>query len=44
MPRKSQSPEPIVAKLRQTEVLIAQGKTVAVPCREAGITERTYYR
>jgi putative transposase len=44
MPRKSQSPEQIIAKLRQIEVLIAQGKTVAVACREAGITEQTYYR
>ena len=44
MPRKSQSPEQIIAKLRQIEVLIAQGNTVAMACREAGITEQTYYR
>ena len=44
MPRKSRSPEQILAKLRQIEVLVSQGNTVAMACREAGITEQTYYR
>ncbi len=44
MPRKSRSPEQILAKLRQIEVLVSQGNTVAQACREAGITEQTYYR
>ena len=44
MPRKSPSPEQIIAKLRQIEVLIAQGNTVAMACREASVTEQTYYR
>ena len=30
--------EQIVTKLRQIEVLQAQGKTIAVACREAGTT------
>jgi putative transposase len=30
--------------LRQIEVGIANGKTHPVACREAGITEQTYYR
>ena len=44
MPKKSFSPEQIIAKLRQIEVLVAQGKSVAIACKEAGISEQTYYR
>ncbi len=44
MPRKSRSPEQILATLRQIEILVSQGNTVAMACREAGITEQTYYR
>ncbi len=44
MPRKRLSAEQIVTKLRQIEVLQAQGKTIAVACREAGTTEQSYYR
>jgi transposase-like protein len=41
---KKYSPEQIVSLLRQIEVGIANGKTHPVACREAGITEQTYYR
>ena len=34
----------IVGKLRQADVLIAQGKTVPEVCREIGVTSQTYYR
>jgi putative transposase len=44
MPRKSFTPEQIITKLRQIEVLIAQGKPVGIACKEAGISEQTYYR
>ena len=44
MPKKRFTPEPIVGKLRQIEVLISQGKTVPVACREAGIVDQTFYR
>ena len=44
MPKKTFTPEQIVGKLRQIEVLISQGKTVPVACREAGIVEQTFYR
>ena len=44
MPKKSFSPEQIIAKLRQIEVLVAQGNSVAVACKEAEISEQTYYR
>ena len=44
MPRKSFTPEQIIAKLRQIEVLISQGQSVAGGCRAAGISEQSYYR
>ncbi len=44
MPKKTFTPEQIVGKLRQIEVLVSQGKTVPMACREAGIVDQTYYR
>lgn len=44
MPKKMFTPEQIVGKLRQIEVLIGQGKKVPLACREAGIVEQTFYR
>jgi transposase-like protein len=37
-------PEEIVAKLRQVDVLVSQGRTVADAVRSIGVTEVTYYR
>ena len=34
----------IVAKLRQTDVLIGKGKTVPEVCREIDVSQQTYYR
>jgi transposase-like protein len=42
--RKAHTPEEIVAKLRQAEVLVGQGKTVAEAVRAIGVTEPSYYR
>jgi hypothetical protein len=39
MSRKRHRPEEIVAKLRQVEVLTAQGRTVAEAIRSIGVTE-----
>ena len=44
MARKHHKPEEIVAKLRQVEVLLAQGKSAAEAVRTLGVTEQTYYR
>ena len=44
MPRKRHKAEEIVTKLRQVEVLTAQGRTVAEAIRSIGVTEVTYYR
>ena len=42
--RKAHTPEEIVAKLRQVEVLVGQGKSVAEAIRSIGVTEPSYYR
>jgi putative transposase len=44
MPRKKHTPEEIVAKLRQVDVLVSQGVPVADAVRQIGVTEVTYYR
>jgi putative transposase len=44
MSTKRHKPEEIVAKLRQVEVLTAQGRPVAEAIRSIGVTEVTYYR
>jgi transposase-like protein len=41
---KKHTPEQVVNTLRQIEVGMANGKTTPAACREAGITEQTYYR
>ena len=38
------SPEQIIAKLRQIEVQLAQGKSLALACKEGGLSEQSYYR
>ena len=44
MPRKTYRPEEIIAKLRQAEVLLGQGKKVPEVVKSLGIHEVTYYR
>jgi transposase-like protein len=44
MGRKRHKPEEIIAKLRQVDVLTAQGTPVAEAIRSIGVTEVTYYR
>lgn len=44
MARKRYSAEQIINHLRQAEILISQGKTVAEAARQLGIAEQTYYR
>jgi len=43
MSKKRHTAEEIVAKLRQVDVLTAQGRTVAEAIRQIGVTEVTYY-
>tara|TARA_A100001037_G_scaffold164916_1_gene148466 strand:+ start:115 stop:273 length:159 start_codon:yes stop_codon:yes gene_type:complete len=44
MPRRKHSPEQILGKLREVEVALAQGETVAQAVRQIGVMEQTYYR
>ena len=44
MVRKSYTPEQIISKLREAEVLLSQGATVAEASKKISITEQTYYR
>ena len=44
MPRKRFTAEQIVNKLREADVLIAQGRLIAQACKQIGVTDQTYYR
>jgi transposase-like protein len=44
MPQKKHKAEEIVAKLRQVDVLLSQGRTVGEAVRSIGVTPFTYYR
>jgi putative transposase len=42
--RKNHTAEQVVNFLRQIEVAVAQGRMTALACKEAEITEQSYYR
>ena len=42
MPRKINTPEQIILKLREAEVHIAEGMTTRNAARQIGVTEQTY--
>jgi transposase-like protein len=44
MAKKNYTTEQIIVKLREVELFCGQGKTIAEACRQAEITEQTYYR
>jgi putative transposase len=44
MPMMRYKPEQVVTLLRQIEVAVANGKTTPQACKEAEITQQTYYR
>lgn len=44
MARKKYDASQVIRHLRTIEVLQSKGASVAVSCREVGITEQTYYR
>ena len=44
MPKKRYRPEEIIAKLREADVLISQGKKVVDVIKALGVTDVTYYR
>jgi transposase-like protein len=44
MVKKGYTPEQVINKLREAEVLLSQGATVGEVCRKIGVTDVTYYR
>ncbi|MCY3991332.1 MAG: transposase [Caldilineaceae bacterium] len=44
MARRRHTPEQVINKLREAEVAIAEGSTVAEAARRIGVTEQTFYR
>jgi len=42
--RKIYSPEEIITKLREAEVLLARGASVVQASRQIGVTNHTFYR
>ena len=44
MVKRKHSVEQIIGQLREAEVELAQGRSVAEVCRSLGVTEQPYYR
>ena len=44
MNRKRFKAEEIVNKLREADVLLSKGQSVARACKQIGVTDQTYYR
>jgi putative transposase len=44
MAKKGYTQEQIINKLREAEILLSQGETVAVVSRKIGVSGHTYYR
>ena len=44
MARRGYTPEQIINKLREAEILLSQGETIAVVSRKIGVSGHTYYR
>jgi len=44
MGKKAHSSEEIIRKLRQAEVLLHEGKSIAEACRVLGVADATYYK
>ena len=42
--RKGCTPEQIINKLREAEVLLSQRNTIGVACKKTGVSDYTYYR
>ena len=42
--RNRHTAEEIVNKLREADVLLSKGRSVALACKQIGVTDQTYYR
>jgi putative transposase len=44
MPKQRYTTEEIIHKLREMDVLLGQGKTIAEATKQVGVTDKTYFR
>jgi putative transposase len=44
MAKKGFTPEQIINKLREAEILLSQGATIALASKKIGVSDYTYYR
>lgn len=44
MAKRKYSSEEIIHKLREADVLLGQGKTIAEACKQLGVSGHTYFR
>ena len=44
MVRRNYTPERIINKLREAEILLSQGSTIGEAARKIGVTDMIYYR
>ena len=44
MPKKTYTPEQIINKLREAEIMLSQGATLGVIWKKIGVSDCTYYR
>ncbi len=44
MPLRKHTAEEIIGKLREVEIVLAQGRTTAEACRRIAVSGQTYYR
>jgi transposase-like protein len=44
MKKTRYTPEQIIGKLREAEVVLAKGGTIGQVCKQIGVSEQTYYR
>ena len=44
MAKKGYTPEQIINKLREADILLSQGNSIGEASRKIGVTEQTYYR
>jgi putative transposase len=44
MAKKGYTPEQIINKLREAEILLSQGATIAQISKKIGVSDHTYYR
>jgi putative transposase len=42
--RKRHSPDEVIAKLRESDKLLSEGKSVGQVCQQLGVAEQTYHR